>query len=291
MNAPPLFCGVVTHPKSTYSTQEYEESFSGLRENPITSTFDFRFKIVKENHFGVRSVSLLAILMSSVNLKLIESRWSRYLSSRNTSFAQRLFNILKIFFLTSSRLLTPASRKEERIKALRIVNINWNHMRLMELGNSLACSGQLILEDDARFPGGEEFAQLLLDLHRISQSITNPLYFFDLSESYSLSELGAIHLVDEFFSIELQVGQRHHSLQHMKKAITNTVCSVFYSSALVRILEPKLKGSLNRNLEKYVPIDWLINLYLMQLKREGSEVLCFKSDPGIFEQQSFLARR
>ena len=290
MKAHTFFCGVVTHPKSTYSTKDFEESFSQLSGPTIEGGLDFRFKILSENHFGENEITSLGILVSSIYLKIIECRWSRYLKNGSNSLLGEIFQILKFLLLAFPRMVNPALRREERIKALRILNINWSHYRLLELGNSFDSSGLLILEDDALIPGKQGFIDLVTTLHQISLGIPNPLHFFDLSESYSLSDLGAAHLVDEFFSITLDVNQKEHLLQHMEKAITNTVCSVFYSSAMAETLEVMLKRSLSRKFERYIPVDWLINLYLMRLKKESIDVLCFKSEPGIFRQQSFLPK-
>jgi GR25 family glycosyltransferase involved in LPS biosynthesis len=176
----------------------------------------------------------------------------------------------------------------EKLKAVRILNITQSHLKLIREANQNDFDGILILEDDAEFQRSDLLGSFLEKIMQISSALPIREHYVDLSESFSLLELGAAHLIVPLESQKIVIEDNVFNVNKMRVPITNTVCAVLYSPEFARVLEKALSKKLTKRFEKYIPIDWLINKILIELCSENSRVSCYTTNPGIFRQKSIV---
>ena len=280
--------GVVTHPTSTYSTfqiKQFCEQRSSLTKSYSTR---IKLKVLSENSHGESEVSLLGILLSSLYISMLSVRWQKYLGAQKQLSIRQLASYTKAFFRPFFRLLNPATRRIEKIKSLRILNITSSHLKLLREAIESDYDGILILEDDAYFQSPDLLGSFLEKIIEFSAALPIRKHYIDLSESFSLIELGAAHLVITAESQKLVIEESIFNIQKMSVPITNTVCAVFYSPEFVHVLEKEISKKLTKRFDKYIPIDWLINKILIELYNDNHRVTCYTTNPGIFRQQSLV---
>ena len=280
-----VYLGVVTHPSSSYSTKHIEQFYiSSLSKN--SDSTHVKLNILSENAHDESEVSLLGILINSINISILAMKWQRYLGAKNRFTLWQLAFCIKTFGKLSVRLLNPTILRIEKNKALRILNITSSHLKLIREAVEQDFDGILILEDDADFQSSELLGSFLDKLLEISAALAVREHYVDLSESFSLLQLGAEHLIIPSESQKIVIQDNVYCLDKMKLPITNTVCAVFYSLEFARVLEKQLSKKLAKRFEKYIPIDWLINKILIELYNDNYRVSCYTTNPGIFRQQS-----
>ena len=280
-----VYLGVVTHPSSSYSTKHIEQFYiSSLSKNSDSTRV--KLNILSENAHDESEVSLLGILINAVNISILGVKWQRYLGAKKRFTLWQLVIYIKTFGKLSLRLLNPTSMRIEKSKALRILNITSSHLKLIREAIEHDFDGILILEDDADFQSSELLGSFLDKLLEISAALAVREHYVDLSESFSLLQLGAEHLITPSESQKIVIQDNVYCVDKMKLPITNTVCAVFYSLEFARVLEKQLSKKLNKRFEKYIPIDWLINKILIELFNDNYRVSCYTTNPGIFRQQS-----
>ena len=276
---------MVTHPSSSYSTRHIEQFYASSLSKNSDSTH-VKLNISSENAHDESEVSLLGILINSVNVSVLAVKWQMYLGAKNRFILWRLAFYIKTFGKLFVRLLNPTIMRIEKIKALRILNITSSHLKLIREAIEHDFDGILILEDDADFQSSELLGSFLDKLLEISAALTVREHYVDLSESFSLLQLGAENLITPSESQKIVIQDNVFCVDKMKVPITNTVCAVFYSLEFARVLEKQLTKKLTKRFEKYIPIDWLINKILIELYNDNHRVSCYTTNPGFFRQQS-----
>lgn len=283
-----IFLGVVTHPASVYSTKHIKQFCEQKSEAIRSDSIQVKLTISSENAYDQSQVSLLGILISSVKISLLGVRWQIHLGTQKRLTIWQLVFLLKTFGRLCVRLLNPATMRIEKLKAVRLLNITQSHLKLIREANQNDFDGILILEDDAEFQSSDLLGSFLEKIMQISSALPIREHYVDLSESFSLLELGAAHLIVPLESQKIVIEDNVFNVNKMRVPITNTVCAVLYSPEFARVLEKALSKKLTKRFEKYIPIDWLINKILIELCSENSRVSCYTTNPGIFRQKSIV---
>ena len=280
---PDLFLGLVTHSKSKYSIDMLLSAILNYQKEsakkPVLNT-----AIFSKNIYDINEVNILHVILNFINFQILTFRWRRYLGikSNKFSFFKSVFKIIKF----TGQLVFTKLRKKHKNSALRILNINKSHYHLLELGLNSGAKSLLILEDDADIVSLDIFEDCIYILHEFSEKIINRLFYIDISESFTLEQLGASHLVDESSSQVINLGSEVYRIQKMTRPITNTVCAVYYSEDLARLLLNRLNKEMPKVFNKFIPIDWLMNKILIDLNKQSIVIDCFTTNPGLFTQRS-----
>jgi hypothetical protein len=166
--------------------------------------------------------------------------------------------------------------------AVRLVNIDLSHLRLMTAALASHSDWVLVLEDDAGIDDVAMTARRLAWL--IAALDPTEVAFASLSESMSLDELGVAGLLQPATDIEVPP-ELGIGLLRADRPITNTVCATLYRASYLQALRASI---LERGLVPIAPIDWRVNEAIMDLHASGAlgSQSCVWVSPGIVLQRS-----
>jgi hypothetical protein len=162
----------------------------------------------------------------------------------------------------------------------RLLNIELSHVALLRSGLESEAAWILILEDDADSPDSDDCADGLWGLVRPD---VKPPCYINLSLSFSPRELGIDHLMRSAGGP--WSGAVPRDVLSSRRPVTNTVCAIAYrcdfAGSLVAAFE-------RMPLTPVVPIDWKLNLVLMEMFHRGeiSDDDCWSVEPGPIVQMS-----
>ena len=277
MPPPNLFIGVVSYTRTRFPISQGSQGLGQQLANGLTSDFNLstqvEINIEDLDHSGVvadRS-SVQRALTSELHA---EARYSKYISR-----PKYIKNVMRIGARWAMRLKHSLNSPAPRLVS-RLLNIEAAHCDLMKRGLESGSDYVLILEDDA-------FATQLADLvHGISgliNSSSTPA-FVNLSESFSVDELGVGHLLTSKTDISWQ-GDDTRVVYLASRSITNTVCAILYSRDFLASVVQEMEAL---PMEPVLSIDWKLNVALMNLyetrKLDGLE--CWWVEPAPIKQMS-----
>ena len=277
MPPPNLFIGVVSYTRTRFPISQGSQGLGQQLANGLISDFNLstqvEINIEDLDHSGVvadRS-SVQRALTSELHA---EARYSKYISR-----PQHIKNSVRLGARWAMRLKHSLNSPAPRLVS-RLLNIEAAHCDLMKRGLESGSDYVLILEDDA-------FATQLADLvHGISgliNSSSTPA-FVNLSESFSVDELGVGHLLTSKTDISWQ-GDDTRVVYLASRPITNTVCAILYSREFLASVVQEMEAL---PMEPVLSIDWKLNVALMNLyetrKLDGLE--CWWVEPAPIKQMS-----
>ena len=162
----------------------------------------------------------------------------------------------------------------------RLLNIEAAHCDLMKRGLESGSDYVLILEDDAF---SDQLADLANGISGLMNASSTPA-FVNLSESFSVDELGVGHLLTSKTDISWQ-GDDTRVVYLASRPITNTVCAILYSREFLASVVQEMEAL---PMEPVLSIDWKLNVALMNLyetrKLDGLE--CWWVEPAPIKQMS-----
>lgn len=205
----------------------------------------------------------------------LEKRWARFLKQRTTIrwwgiYSMRWLKLIKQF------MNSPGAQVTERL-----VNIELSHLDLLRAGTASQSDWILILEDDAAASDIEDCAAGLFAL--MTSGTPQPQYV-NLSRSFATAKLGIGRLLVPAVGATWQ-GRSPRVLLAANRPVTNTVCAILYRRDFaVRILN----AIESMPMEPVVPIDWKMNMVLMDLYNAGELVAgdCWMVEPAPIVQMS-----
>lgn len=257
-----VFVGLVTHPRTRFPESRTQEGLAASVSRALNNRgIRTEISVLDEDTISSHDLDTsAAAIREFIKAELdIELRWREYLSGRPASPALRLVmrsrRIRRNFVLTSKRRKALAARM-----LTRLANIEAAHLTLMEQAVRSEARWTLIFEDDAIAPDPKLFADELrqfLDLIRHSPSTPAMM---NLSESFSLDQLGITRLLTSQTSEKLN---HPWNISASTRHVTNTVCAVLYEREFLTELLSTLKAI---PMEPVVPIDFKINEALLQAK-------------------------
>ena len=227
----------------------------------------------------------------------LEARWSRYLRSGDprVSRAQRLVHSTALTAVTGARIASgwrryyrPWHRVADDQTAgarmvRRLLNIELSHASLRRAGLGSGARWVLVLEDDAHGDDPRQLAENIEALMVERADKQQPAYV-NISQSFSNAELGVEYLLEPAAGFEW-TGEPVRQVLAASRPISNTVCAILYrADFLGRFLE-RFKAL---PIEPVVPIDWKLNIVLMDMYRSGEIVSgdCWIVTPGPVDQRS-----
>lgn len=277
MPPPALFIGVVSHAGSRF---EVSQGPAGLASQLLSTLAEHDVNV----QVAVNIDDLLPSDSSLVSTKAVQQTLS----------AELLLDRAWAHFLRRPRgirwWVTHAARwtRREWLRwhppstdtVRRLLNIELSHLDLMRKGLASGAPWVLVLEDDAFTSDIQDLSAGLISLLNSDQDKA----FVNLSESFSLKELGITHLLTEV-PAEIWGGSQLRSLLQAARPVTNTVCAILYSSTF---LESLISALDDLPVEPVVPIDWKLNLALMDLFHEGCLPAgsCWMVEPAPIAQMS-----
>jgi len=271
-----VFVGVVTHPRSRFhanGTHTATALVESLKELGVNA--DLLISDRNDYDPAVMGIDRSVLARSAIHQADLEHRWRRYLAAGGAAAARS--GVADRFARAGMALKRLASR--DSAAAIRLLNIDLSHLRLMEAAVGSGATWSLILEDDAGTSDARNTAETVNGL--IAAMDTTDVRFVNLSESLSFEELGVAGLLAPAVDIP-SVGPQ---LLRAIRPVTNTVCATLYRTSYLAVLRASI---VHRGLVPIAPIDWRVNEVVMDLFDQGvlDSGSCVWVQPGVFVQQS-----
>lgn len=270
---PKLFIGLVTHSASRFveSQGDFGLSRSLARELEVaTHQVGYaQVKVVSENLYDSNLLLVnRAQVLDSIAAELdVETRWRLYIRPQQSQGILRIFMRLRHVY-RMLRYAPPWARTVDpnnkgRRMLMRLINIELAHISLLQQGLESEAEWVLILEDDASVDSVQDFAADLLRFissTNSGDSQTQPMYV-NISRSFKSARLGITPLTTH-------VGHwsADSEILASSQPVTNTVCAILYRRDFV---ETVLGAFSHIPLSPVLPIDWKLNLAIMNLVSSG----------------------
>lgn len=277
MAPPTLFIGVVSHPQSNFAVNQGLDGLAAKLCNELASSgTSCEYVVNVRNEFESSGISATeSVFRQGIAEEVrLERTWSGFLGARRG--ARWWLRYLARW----ARVRSYALRKSDVDEIKRLINIELSHLALMRDGLSSGASWILILEDDA---GARDLNDLAKGLRSITQSDPAPGYV-NLSRSFSTTELGIDHLLTTAANTGWG-GAQHRKILEAARPATNTVCAILYHRHFLEKLVNEIESV---PAEPVVPIDWRLNLALMNLWNKGliGKGDCWFVEPAPIDQLS-----
>ena len=276
-NVTSLFVGVVSHDGSRFTDSQGPD---GLAEKLAAGLRSLGMSI----NLRINTADLLDPIRHPVDEETVkqslraqsqlENEWitylhsPRHLTARFKSSAGRYLRDLK-----------SGIRSKKVSTITRLINIELSHFDLFDAGLASGSEWVLVLEDDAITQNVSDCVAGIAGLARAKQ----PPGFVNLSQSFSLEELGIDHLLAPR-GAPWQGGLDRQILV-AQRPVTNTVCAVLYHSDF---LQDMVRAMRRLPFYPIVPIDWRINQALMAMVEAGTAGAntAWFVEPGPIDQMS-----
>ena len=288
MPEPSLFLGMVTHPRSRFNvdgaaTHRLEAlAAAAAAHGPVAGTL-----VSDRNDYSpsVDPLSRTTLVKSAWHQARLEYRWRRYLRSGGDGVARDTAVLAAMGLRRGADALAGSwsdrhDQRSGRRAAVRLINIDLSHLRVMDAARASGAGWTLVLEDDAGTPDPLEAMSAVATV--IERLDATPVQFACLSTSISTADLGVEGLLSPVPGPPLAGGR---TLLAADRPVTNTVCANLYRTTFLERLQADIR---QRGLVPVVPIDWRLNEAILSMTAEGSlgAGSCVWIEPGIFVQRS-----
>ena len=275
-----LFIGVVSHEGSRFAVSQGPGGLAAVLAAQLrslgqsvqveVSTVDAYDPV----QLPITRAMVRACLTAQVHL---DRRWARYLGRARGPRWWATHGLRWV--RRAEQLVQPPSPKLVE----RLLNIEMAHFALLRSGLATGADWVLILEDDASSVEVVDCAAGLAWLMSSRADQRQPAYV-NISQSFALDELGISDLLTVAPDASWAGDAPRHILSSARPA-TNTVCAILYRGSFVRDL---LAVTDALPMEPVVPIDWKLNLALMQMFSSGALGAgdCWFVDPAPIDQLS-----
>ena len=275
-----LFIGVVSHEGSRFAVSQGPGGLAAVLAAQLrslgqsvqveVSTVDAYDPV----QLPITRAMVRACLTAQVHL---DRRWARYLGRARGPRWWATHGLRWV--RRAEQLVRPPGPKLVE----RLLNIEMAHFALLRSGLATGADWVLILEDDASSVEVVDCAAGLAWLMSSRADERQPAYV-NISQSFALDELGISDLLTVAPDASWAGDAPRHILSSARPA-TNTVCAILYRGSFVREL---LAVTDALPMEPVVPIDWKLNLALMQMFSSGALGAgdCWFVDPAPIDQLS-----
>ena len=283
-----LYLGLLTHKNSKFPKAPFVDLFEKGSNLGSLMNINVSYSISEDNLFSSKDVGLIDLLLVRFFELRLYKEWSSYVANEKIrKLRKNDLRVLTSCFLYYYRLLQPRFRMKEKVRYSRILNINAGHKSLLQDFLKSRAQVGLIFEDDASFETSTELIRVIFELGIFAQSIKSVAYFIDLSDSFTIDELGVQHLVIQPKSPgRIFLGSQ---MLATTKPFTNCTCAVLYSRYMAEVLCSALESYASIRGKCLIPIDWSFNQFLLESVNSKLRIECFHLDPGLFPQQSLIA--
>lgn len=275
-----VFLGVLTHPGSRYSLSAIESFSRSLAKAGV----EVNSAICDEN-LAVREetkISRRLALRTEYKYLALKLRWYTRLSNYSMR-AQRVIDSLYSAVTAARALFSIRGFRAKQKSMIRLQNITLGHAALWEQALASNSEWVVILEDDAApLELSTTHGNLIKLMDFLAQSnLTSQSVYCDLSLSFSRPALG-VEVEDQPL---LEIGEQ--SLHEVSRPFTNTLCAVLMSRPMLEDLVGAVKQYVASPSLGFLPIDWLVNKYLLDSIGENRKTAYFFNlEPGLFIQES-----
>lgn len=272
-----MFIGLVTHPATGFpEAQGANGLMMQLSQALNRSGVAVTCAVEAENRIQLADLSLdPQSRRKAIRAEMAaERRWAKFLYPNSRAWSRIAW--LRIREL--NRILRGTTPKALQ----RLANIEAAHLELLRQASASRCHWVLVLEDDAT---ASNINQLAADLVRHCTewlAEPNPQYV-NMSASFSLRRLRVTDL-----EVTRSAWNAESNVIHTQRPITNTVCAILYRGSFLEVLLPALEAI---PMEPIIPIDWKLNVALMNLFETG-EIdggSCLTIDPAPIRQGSMTS--
>jgi hypothetical protein len=279
-----IFVGHLTHPKSQYAMDDFlqflgntETKYRQFSERQILS-FGINDNPETDPYQG-----LIEIALSEIYFILIKIIWALKRQKFWKITTQiRNFKYLALVISSGFQILNKEYVVRKQISNLRLRNITSNHMKLLEKGLASNSNLIIIFEDDLDFRNNhEEFFQVL----EYMESVPEPLFFMNVSDSYNVSELRVPHLIGDP-EIRIRESKQDTCIFRSRMTFTNSTSGMIYSRKFAEAFLEELRRFQKSRSLRNIPVDWLLNLSLVGTRM--NQAVSFHAIPGIFKQQAMF---
>jgi hypothetical protein len=284
-----LFVGLITHKNSKYLNAYGEHlQFSALilllKPNKTKISMD---NVVKAFGFKASRCNILfdtlylTSIFFTIQAKLLQQSLFKNLNIVLYNIFLQIIYISQISLKIIFSLFSVKANHELCLHVSRQINITNAHKTLLKDSLKSDSKFSLILEDDFYLNNDLNLVEIMSNLFDYLNQFSETL-LIDLSESFSIKELGLEFVVTKSYSLPVNTQLKIFSF---KQSVSNTVCATLYRNSCI----PELLLALD-DLDKFpsIPIDHKINIALHKLTK-NSKVLNDAYailEPGIFIQQS-----
>ena len=275
-----LFIGVVSHEGSRFAVSQGPGGLAAVlaaRLHSLGQSVQVEVSTVDAYdpvQLPITRAMVRACLTAQVHL---DRRWARYLGRARGPRWWATHGLRWV--RRAEQLVRPPGPKLVE----RLLNIEMAHFALLRSGLATGADWVLILEDDASSVEVVDCAAGLAWLMSSRADERQPAYV-NISQSFALDELGISDLLTVAPDASWAGDAPRHILSSARPA-TNTVCAILYRGSFVRDL---LAVTDALPMEPVVPIDWKLNLALMQMFSSGALGAgdCWFVDPAPIDQLS-----
>ncbi len=277
MTFPNLFIGVVSYSRTQFPTSQGPEGLGQQLANELKAHWDLHTQVEINvddlDHSGV--VADRNAVQRSLTAELhAEARYSKFISR-----PQYIRNGLRLGARWGMRIKHALNSPNPKLVS-RLLNIEASHLNLMKRGLESGSEYILILEDDAC---ANQLKDLANGINGLLKTAHAPA-FVNLSESFSIEELGVGHLLTIKTDTPWQGGE-NRAVYRASRPITNTVCAILYSHEFLTTLVQELEAL---PMEPVLSIDWKLNVALMNLFESNTmnHHGCWWVEPAPIKQMS-----
>ena len=272
-----LFIGVVSYSRTQFAISQGPQGLGQQLASQLSnhSGISTQIHIISEDLDKSGVVVDRRTVQRSLTSELhAEARYSKYISR-----PQYIKNSVRLGARWAMRLRHSLNSPHPQLVS-RLLNIEASHCDLMKRGLESGSDYVLILEDDAF---STQLADLANGISGLMNASTTPA-FVNLSESFSVDELGVGHLLTDKTDGPWQ-GDECRVVYLASRPITNTVCAILYSREFLASVVQEMDAL---PMEPVLSIDWKLNVALMNLyetrKLDGLE--CWWVEPAPIKQMS-----
>ena len=271
-----LFIGVVSHEKSRFSVSQGPDGLAAQLADALRPTgVDVTVRVMTENLLDeARTPVTEAMVQASLTEQLhLDRRWAAYLGRSRGP----------IWWATHAGRWARRAEQKMRSPGIgmvrRLLNIELAHFALLRAGIDSGADWILVLEDDGASVDVTDCAAGLADLMTAEPQPA----FVNVSQSFTNAELGIEHLLAP--ADRAWGGSAARAVLSASRPVTNTVCAILYRRSFATSLLAVLEAL---PMEPVVPIDWKLNLALMQMFESGQlgPGDCWLVDPAPIDQLS-----
>jgi len=274
------FIGVVSHDGSRFSISQGPEGLAAiLRERFLATAVTTVVQVNTRNFHDPLALPIdREVVQATLSAELrLQAEWASYLRAGNSA---SIVDGAKALVRSTRRALRRL-RAPSPSTVTRLVNIELSHLDLMRAGLASGAKWVLILEDDAFAPDPADCAQGLLHvMHECPEAVD----YVNVSQSFSNAELGIEHLLTPV-SVPSWAGSVSRRVLSASLPVTNTVCAILYRRDFLVELVATMDAL---PMTPVVPIDWKLNIALMQLFESGRlrDGSCLLVEPAPIDQMS-----
>jgi hypothetical protein len=272
-----LFIGVVSYSRTQFAISQGPQGLGQQLASELSnhSGINTQIHIISEDLDKSGVVADRRTVQRSLTSELhAEARYSKYISR-----PQYIKNSVRLGARWAMRLKHSFNSPHPKLVS-RLLNIEASHYDLMKRGLESRSDYVLILEDDAF---STQLADLANGISGLMNASSTPA-FVNLSESFSVNELGVGHLLTVKADTSWKGGERR-VVYLANRPITNTVCAILYSREFLVSVVQEMEAL---PMEPVLSIYWKLNVALMNLyeTRKLNGLECWWVEPAPIKQMS-----